>query len=261
MNLKDSAKCAFFKAYQDRLISLKERHYSYERRSPVSNTDKKSKDNFPQKENLLELLGESFSGPSKVNLSHEENRPHFIFLECPITMSDSHWDKLARRLKEILERKDLIPLLCSPQLSEREKWQRALDASYWPFDSAEAKIEIKNKTKEPSPLLKKLKEELHNRTLSDGESFIGFFSSGSTGTPKLILHRTSSLLQATYTSGKILNLKEQDFCFSTLPCFHMGGFLTGLRSFAFKLRQHWCPSYELNQKLEGFYEEHSHQES
>lgn len=154
--------------------------------------------------------------------------------------STSDWKKLCSRLAAILREENAIPLLFGKAQSGVEEWQKNLNGLIWQWDTDPP---LENSQNSNLSNLKELNLN-HQKT-----PLIGVFTSGSTGTPKCILHKQDSLISSARISGELLDLKEGDQLITTLPFFHMGGLLTGLRSLIFKTDLILCPSFELEDRV------------
>lgn len=171
-----------------------------------------------------------------------DQRAPFVFIEVPHQMNSiADWYKLGSRLIFILENdkheSSPIPLLFGKGQSGIDHWQKFLNGYTWPWES---ETPLKN-TQDSS--IKELDIDSNEIPL------IGLFSSGSTGIPKCILHKQSSLVSSAKVSGELLHLKEGDHLITSLPFFHMGGLLTGLRSLIFHTEFHLCTSFELTNQV------------
>lgn len=175
------------------------------------------------KTDLLSLFNES--GPSPSDSVKEQFS--YTLLDAQLTPSLHNLNTFLGNLKRALKSPSTLIILKGPQHSKK---------------SIETQLD-------------KLSE--NERTListwaqDNQSSLMGFFSSGSTGNPKLIIHRQSSLLSSAKISGELLKLSSNTPLFSSLPFYHVGGFLCLIRQLYFQCPFHWVESVNLQNEIEN----------
>jgi o-succinylbenzoate---CoA ligase len=94
-------------------------------------------------------------------------------------------------------------------------------------------INFKNKIKIPDSTkskIQKSKARIHNSKFVIHNSALMMFTSGSSGKPKLVVHTFKSLYESVKAADPFFNFSSKNIWLSSLPLYHIGGFMILCRS-------------------------------